>query len=138
MIAAVGSVILTPWNWYNNGQAIHYTLGLLGSLIGPLFGILIAGYYLAAKQRIAVDDMYTMSPNGLYWFKNGWNPNAVMTMAATGVVAILLSLFTSIGDFGWFIGCGLGFAMFALLERTRPMIPVPTADAENVSDGATA
>jgi nucleobase:cation symporter-1, NCS1 family len=138
MIAAVGSVILTPWNWYDNDQAIHYTLGLLGSLIGPLFGILIAGYYLAAKQRIAVDDMYTMSPNGLYWFKNGWNPNAVMTMAATGVVAILLSLFTSIGDFGWFIGCGLGFAMFALLERTRPMIPVPTADAENVSDGATA
>ena len=138
MIAAVGSVLLTPWNWYDNDQAIHYTLGLLGSLIGPLFGILIAGYYLAAKQRIAVDDMYTMSPTGLYWFKNGWNPNAVMTMAATGVVAILLSLFTSIGDFGWFIGCGLGFAMFALLERTRPMIPVPTADAENVSDGATA
>ena len=55
MIAAVGSVILTPWNWYDNDEAIHYTLGILGSLIGPLFGILIAGYYLAARQRIAVD-----------------------------------------------------------------------------------
>ncbi len=63
MIAAVGSVILTPWNWYNNDEAIHYTLGILGSLIGPLFGILIAGYYLAAKQRIAVDDMYTLAPD---------------------------------------------------------------------------
>ena len=31
-----------------------------------------------------------------------------------------------------------GFAMFALLERMRPMIPVPAADAENVSDGAAA
>ena len=31
-----------------------------------------------------------------------------------------------------------GFAMFALLERMRPMIPVPSADAENVSDGAAA
>ena len=57
---------------------------------------------------------------------------------STGVVAILLSLFTGIGDFGWFIGCGLGFAMFALLERVRPMITVPPADEENVSDGTVA
>ena len=64
MIAAVGSVILTPWNWYNNSEAIQYSLGILGSLIGPLFGILIAGYYLAAKQRIAVDAMYTLEPCG--------------------------------------------------------------------------
>ena len=118
MIAAVGSVILTPWNWYNNSEAIQYSLGILGSLIGPLFGILIAGYYVAAKQRIAVDDMYTLSPTGRYWYKNGWNPNAVITVTVTGVVAILLSLFTGIGDFGWFIGCGLGFGLFALLERT--------------------
>jgi len=135
MIAAVGSVILTPWNWYDNDQAIHYTLGILGSLIGPLFGILIAGYYLAAKQRIAVDDMYTMDPSAKYWYKGGFNPNAVITVAVTGVIAILLSLFTGVGDFGWFIGCGLGFVIFALLERTRPMITVPPADEEDVSDG---
>ena len=136
MIAAVGSVILTPWNWYDNDQAIHYTLGILGSLIGPLFGILIAGYYLAAKQRISVDDMYSMDPSAKYWFKGGYNPNAVITVTVTGLIGILLSLFTGVGDFGWFIGCGLGFAMFAVLERrVRPMIPVPAADEESVSDG---
>jgi NCS1 family nucleobase:cation symporter-1 len=138
MIAAVGSVILTPWNWYNNDQAIHYTLGILGSLIGPLFGILIAGYYLAAKQRISVDDMYSMDPSAKYWYKGGFNPNAVITVVVTGLVAILLSLFTGVGDFGWFIGCGLGFAIFAVLERMRPMIPVPDVDEEGVSDGTVA
>ena len=135
MIAAVGSVILTPWNWYDNDQAIHYTLGILGSLIGPLFGILIAGYYLAAKQRIAVDEMYTLNPSGRYWYRGGFNPNAVITVVGTGLVAILLSLFTGVGDFGWFIGCGLGFGVFALLERMRPMISVPGPDEADVSDG---
>lgn len=135
MIAAVGSVILTPWNWYDDDQAIHYTLGILGSLIGPLFGILIAGYYLAAGQRISVDSLYTMEPTGRYWYRGGFNPNAVITVVVTGVIAILLSLFTGVGDFGWFIGCGLGFAIFATLERTRPMISVPPADEVGVSDG---
>ena len=82
--------------------------------------------------------MYTMSPSGRYWFRGGWNPNAVITMAVTGVIAIVLSLFAGVGDFGWFIGCGLGFALFTLLERVRPMIPVPPADAESVSDGTVA
>ena len=60
MIAAVGSVLLTPWNWYNSDEGILFTLGILGALIGPLFGILIAGYYLISKQRVWVDDMYSM------------------------------------------------------------------------------
>jgi hypothetical protein len=117
------------------GRAIHY---ILGSLIGPLFGILIAGYYLAARQRIAVDAMYTLDPTGRYFYRGGFNPNAVITVVVTGVIAILLSLFTGIGDFGWFIGCGLGFATFALLEWGRPMITVPPADEEDVSDGTAA
>ncbi len=51
MIAAVGSVFITPWNLYNNPQVIHYTLDILGSFIGPLFGILIADYYFVRASR---------------------------------------------------------------------------------------
>ena len=46
MIAAVGSVLITPWNLYNSPETIHYTLDTLGAFIGPLFGVLIADYYL--------------------------------------------------------------------------------------------
>ena len=137
MIAAVGSVILTPWNWYNNSEAIQYSLGILGSLIGPLFGILIAGYY-SRPSSASRWTTCTRSTRGSVLVPGRLNPNAVITVAVTGGIAILLSLFTGIGDFGWFIGCGLGFAIFALLEKYRPMIPVPPADEEDVSDGATA
>src|SRR6476620_11636534 len=77
MIAAVGSVFLTPWNLYNNPEVIHYTLDVLGSFIGPLFGILIADYYIVRKQRIDVDALYTMSPKGEYWYSGGYNPKAI-------------------------------------------------------------
>jgi NCS1 family nucleobase:cation symporter-1 len=29
MIAAVGSVLITPWNLYNNPEVVHYTLETL-------------------------------------------------------------------------------------------------------------
>ena len=61
MIAAVGSIFITPWNLYNSPEVIHYTLDVLGAFIGPLFGILIADFYLIKKQHVLVDDLYTMA-----------------------------------------------------------------------------
>jgi NCS1 family nucleobase:cation symporter-1 len=152
MIAAVGSVLLTPWNWYSNDDAIRYTLGILGALIGPLFGTLIAGFYIISRQKIWVDDMFTMSEKARYWFKNGYNPNAVAATVIGGLPAIAAVLVPSllvsagalsatsgwlnVGSFSWFIGCGLGYASFVLLERRRPMIRDLDRDLENVSDGA--
>ncbi|MEV0614110.1 NCS1 family nucleobase:cation symporter-1 [Nonomuraea sp. NPDC050404] len=131
MIAAVGSVLLTPWNWYGNPDAIHYTLGLLGALIGPLFGILIAGYYVCARQRVSVDELFTMRTSGRYWFSRGYNPNAIWATVTSGGPAIASVLvpkwvtaadLTWLADYSWFIGCGLGFAAMVLLERRTPRI----------------
>ena len=152
MIAAVGSVLLTPWNWYNNDDAIHYTLGILGALIGPLFGVLIAGFYIGSQQRIWVDDMFTMDTKARYWFRNGYNPNAVAATLIGGLPAIIsvvlpkllvdlgvvaeTSNATVIGNFSWFLGCGLGYAAFTLLERSRPMIGRLDRDLEQAIDGS--
>jgi NCS1 family nucleobase:cation symporter-1 len=150
MIAAVGSVLLTPWNWYNNDDAIHYTLGILGALIGPLFGVLIAGYYIGSKQKVWVDEMFTMDANARYWFKNGFNPNAVAATLIGGLPAIISVVLpkllfdlgavqtdaTWIGSFSWFVGCGLGYAAFVLLERRNPMITRLGSHLERATDGA--
>src|SRR4051794_31383112 len=122
MVAAVGSVILTPWNWYANDEAIHYTLGVLGALIGPLFGVLIADYFLIRKEHVVVDDLFSMSPTGRYWYRNGYNPDAVTATAIAGAVSIASVILPKladsalwISDYSWFIGCGLGFAAYYLL-----------------------
>ncbi|GAA1493911.1 NCS1 family nucleobase:cation symporter-1 [Curtobacterium herbarum] len=143
MIAAVGSVLLTPWNWYGNDQAILYTLGVLGALIGPLFGILIAGYYIVGKQRVAVDDMYSKDPAGRYWYRKGFNPNAVWTLVVTGAVSVAsavlppaLGVVPWLSSYSWFIGCGLGLVVFWALERRSPRMPLLDADDPTVDDGA--
>lgn len=51
MIAAVGSIFITPWNLFNNPQVIHYTIDILGAFIGPLFGVLLADFTLLKTEN---------------------------------------------------------------------------------------
>ncbi|MET3513946.1 NCS1 family nucleobase:cation symporter-1 [Pseudacidovorax sp. 1753] len=120
MIAAVGSIFITPWNLYNNPEVIHYTLDILGSFIGPLFGILIADFYLVRRQHVVVDDLYTMKPTGLYWYSHGYNLKAVATMVPSALIPILCVLvpaWRGAANYAWFIGMGLGFVIYAVLSR---------------------
>jgi NCS1 family nucleobase:cation symporter-1 len=117
MIAAVGSVLITPWNLYNNPDVIHYTLEVLGAFIGPLFGVLIADYYLIRRQQVDVDDLFTLSPSGRYHYTGGYNPAAIIATAIGAVVAVIPVLFkaTEVAQYSWFIGMGLGLTSYLLL-----------------------
>jgi NCS1 family nucleobase:cation symporter-1 len=123
MIAAVGSVLITPWNLYNNPDVIHYTLETLGAFIGPLFGVLIADFYLVRKQHVVVDDMFTMAPEGRYFYHKGYNPPAVIATAIGAVVAMVPVLWTggpgmhTTAQYSWFIGMALGFLVYLSLAR---------------------
>jgi NCS1 family nucleobase:cation symporter-1 len=122
MIAAVGSVLITPWNLYNNPNVIHYTLETLGAFIGPLFGVLIADYYVIRKQNVVVDDLFTMSEKGSYWYRKGVNPPAVIATVVGAAVAMVpvvtptsvRGMYTA-AQYSWFIGMGLGLATYTLL-----------------------
>jgi nucleobase:cation symporter-1, NCS1 family len=121
MIAAVGSVLITPWNLYNNPDVIHYTLETLGAFIGPLFGVLIADFYIVRKQQVDVDDLFTMAPEGRYYYRKGYNPPAIIATAVGAVVAMVPVLWThgpgmhTTAQYSWFIGMALGFVVYLAL-----------------------
>lgn len=121
MIAAVGSVLITPWNLYNSPEVIHYTLEVLGAFIGPLFGVLIADYYLVRKQKVVVDDLFTMSPSGRYHYRKGYNPKAIAATAAGAVLAVLPVLVPALAgaaQYTWFIGMAVALAVYTLVSRS--------------------
>jgi len=125
MIAAVGSVLITPWNLYSSPEVIHYTLDTLGAFIGPLYGVLIADYYLIKKGRVVVDDLYTLKSTGTYHYTKGYNVVAIVATAVGAVLAMAVVLFGSstAAAFSWFIGAGIAFAVHWLVSRSRAGAP---------------
>lgn len=126
MIAAVGSIFLTPWNLYNSPEVIHYTLDTLASFIGPLFGVLIAFFYVIHKHRVDVDALFSSSPEGPYFYRNGFNINAVIATVVGAVLSLLTILVPALqpaATYTWFIGAGVAAAVLVGLERLRPSLP---------------
>ncbi len=144
MIAAIGSVLITPWNLYNNPDVIKYTLEILGAFIGPLFGVLIADFYLLRKQHVVVDDLFTMKETGKYWYSKGFNPPAVIATAVGAVAAMcpvvipdsVISWMGTAAQYSWFIGMGLGLVIYSVLARNSAVTAtslVPDAVATDVT-----
>jgi nucleobase:cation symporter-1, NCS1 family len=104
---------------------IHYTLDVLGAFIGPLYGVLIVDFYLVKRGRLAVDELYSVSPSGAYWYRNGVNWRAVSALLPAAVIAVICVMVPSLGgaaNFSWFIGAALGALFYRALtmgERAR-------------------
>ncbi|TKG16367.1 NCS1 family nucleobase:cation symporter-1 [Vibrio breoganii] len=119
-IAAFGSVLLTPWNLFNNPEVIHYTVDVLAAMIGPLYGIIIVDYFFIKKEKIDVLSLYTESPQGLYWYKDGINMNSVYALAIASMAAILSTFFiTELANYALFIGGFVSAFVYKFLMQKR-------------------
>jgi NCS1 family nucleobase:cation symporter-1 len=114
LITSILSVLVCPWLFVASPSAITIFVSIFGSALGPLFGIMIADYYLVKKEVVLVDDLYTMSPSGAFNYDGGWNYKALIALAISGVLSIGLALpgaygvIFNVGDWGWLIGAGAG------------------------------
>lgn len=136
MSAAAGLAIL-PWNLYNSPIVVNYFLGGLGALLGPLFGVIMADYWLLRKSRINVPDLYSDDPQGEYHYSRGFNPRAVAAFvpaAAVAVVVALVPFFHAAAGFSWFVGALLAAAFYALIADRGAQIR--DVDGESIAVAA--
>jgi NCS1 family nucleobase:cation symporter-1 len=127
LIASILSVLVCPWLFVASPQAITLFVGIFGAVLGPLFGVIVADYYLVKRQAVIVEDLYTMSPDGRFHYSSGWNRRALVALAISGVLSIGLALLGAygvifnVGDWGWLIGAGAGALVYRTLSQ--PGIP---------------
>ena len=110
-ITAILAIAIMPWKMYSSPILINYFLGTVGALIGPLFGIIMADYYLVKKRKIVVKDLYASAKEGNYHYTNGVNWRYIGVFFIAGLVCAALALvpaFATAAAFSWPIGVVLG------------------------------
>ncbi|WP_253905247.1 NCS1 family nucleobase:cation symporter-1 [Arthrobacter sp. H14] len=122
MVSAIIGLVILPWNLYSNPVVIVYFLGGLGALLGPLFGVVMADYWLIRKARVNVPELYTEDPSGAYFFKRGFNPRAIAALVPASVIAILIAFvpaFAAASSFSWFFGAGIAAVTYYVIGERR-------------------
>jgi NCS1 family nucleobase:cation symporter-1 len=123
LITSVLSVLVCPWLFVASPQAITLFVSIFGAVLGPMFGIMVADYYMVKRQTVVVDDLYSMAPHGTYHYDGGWNRKAVLALAFAGILSIGLALLGAykvifdVGDWGWLIGAGAGALSYVAMAR---------------------
>ncbi len=122
LITSILSVLVCPWIFVSSPQAITVFVGIFGAVLGPMYGIMVADYYLVKKQSVVLNDLYTLSPQGSLYFDGGWNSRALWALGISGLLSIGLSLagafgiMLNVGDWGWLIGAVAGAVLYRLFS----------------------
>jgi NCS1 family nucleobase:cation symporter-1 len=134
LITAVIGIAMMPWKLYADAAAYIFTW-LLGysSLMGAIGGVLIADYWVLRRRELSLPDLY--DPNGLYAYRNGVNPRAMIALVAAilpVVPGFLRAAMTPGGQvaspnvwdtlytYAWFVTFALSIVVYLMLMRRRP------------------
>ncbi|MDO5672304.1 MAG: cytosine permease [Actinomycetaceae bacterium] len=89
-VVAIIALLITPWNLFNSPIVVNIFLGAVGAMLGTLFGIIMADYFILRKQRVVLGDLYRK--DGYYTFNAGWNVKAIISFLVTSIPTIVISL----------------------------------------------
>jgi NCS1 family nucleobase:cation symporter-1 len=122
LITAIIGVLIQPWKLVEDPSGYIFTW-LIGysSLLGAIGGVLIADYFVIRKTRLDLAGLYRA--DGPYWYSGGFNPAALVALAA-GIAPCVPGFLTTIkvADFGkvwtdlysyaWFVSFAVAFVMY--------------------------
>lgn len=137
LVSAIIGLIILPWNLYNSPVVVNYFLGGLGALLGPLFGVIMADYWLIRRTRVNVPELYSEDEHSEYHYRGGYNPKAVgafIPAAAIAVIVALVPVFGAASGFSWFIGAILGAIIYAVIANRKP--DATDVDGESIAVAA--
>jgi len=121
MIAAsIAFVIGGLWVSFVSTMGISQFVDTLGAVLAPLYGILVADYYLVRRQRLDVRALFTATPDSAYYYVKGWNVRALAAFGIASVFSIAtvwVPALANLTGFAWIIGAAIGAVLHLLFMR---------------------
>jgi len=100
ILTALLGIAFQPWRLLKSSESFVYTW-LVGysALLGPIGGIILADYYLIQKMKLNIKDLYTLKPEGTYYYTGGYNLAAIVALII-GILPVTPGLLQKVGILG--------------------------------------
>ena len=129
--AIFGFIIGGLWVSVITNMGLFPFVNTLGAILAPVFGIMIADYYIIKKQEINIDDLFSDSTKGKYYYNGGFNGKGMLAWIISGYIAVgtvwpnililgLDDFFANLGGGGgyaWIIGASLGAVIHLIISK---------------------
>jgi NCS1 family nucleobase:cation symporter-1 len=119
-ISVIGFFIGIFWITVLSQIGILSFVDTLGSFFGPIFGLMVADYYLIKDKNISNKDIYLAEAESVYYFSNGWHIKAVYSL----VIGFIFSSSTIwninlmfLQSYAWIIGAFISSLTYYLLAK---------------------
>ncbi|MNC23858.1 putative allantoin permease [compost metagenome] len=119
LIASIISLLICPWKLMENQSSIYLFLDIIGGMLGPVIGVMMAHYFIVMRSQIDLDTLYTKAGDYKF-YDNGFN----VTAFSVTLIAVVLSLggkfiplFEPLSRVSWFVGVITAFVLYVLLKK---------------------
>ncbi len=123
LITSVLAVMVCPWIFVDSPHAITVFVSVFGAVLAPLYGVMVADYYLVKREKVTTPELYTMEATGRYHYDGGWNHVGLKSLLVSGAIAIGWELGTQLlhvlpeNNLGWVIGAVSGAVIYTAMMR---------------------
>ena len=120
IIGILGFIISIFWFSILSQIGILAFVDTLSSFFGPLFGLMIADYYLIKNEQLSNKDIYSLDGEGLYFYSGGWHLKGIYSLFLGFVFAsstIWNSNLMFLQTCAWIIGAIVSYITYYLLTK---------------------
>lgn len=120
-IISILGLIIMPWKWMEEATSIFTLLNMIGAMLGPVAGVMLAHYFIISKKKLDILSLYT--GEGIYRYYFGFNIQAFFTIILTSLPCLLgqfIPMLEAFFQMSWVVGTGSAFILYILLARLFP------------------
>ena len=120
IIGVIGLIIGSTWLVFLSQSGILSLIDTIGSLFGPIFGIIIIDYFYVKNKSVNNKDLYSLDSSAEYYFTNGWHIKAIYALLI-GFIFSAATIWNSelqfLHSYSWFIGAITSTLVYYLLSN---------------------
>lgn len=116
LAATVLGILIMPWKLLESPTSIFAFLNVVGGLLSPVIGIMLAHYFIISKKEINVQSLYELKID--HTLTQAINFPAILAMLLAGTLSLIgnfIPVFAPLYSISWFTGILLSITFYLVL-----------------------